>query len=78
MLLTEKLPEIAGNDEACKYNGYCGNELDEDVQGRTGCILERVADCVADNSGLMAWAALTAVVASLNVLLGIVPGAAGI
>ena len=50
--------EVERNDQASKHDGDRGAELDEDVQGRAGSILERVADGVADNGSLVLLAAL--------------------
>ncbi len=53
------------------------HHLDQRVQGRAGGVLERVADGVADHGRLVGLGVLAAVVAVLDVLLGVVPGAAG-
>ena len=76
--ITARSEDREGNDETYENNGDGRNELDEDVERRAGSVLEGVADSVADDSGLVALGALAAVVASLDVLLGIVPGAAGV
>ena len=47
------LQEMEGNNKAGKHDGYRGAQLDENVQRRTGGILERIADSIADYSGLM-------------------------
>ena len=54
------------------------HHLDQRVEGRAGGVLERVADGVADDGGLVGLGALAAHVAVLDVLLGVVPGAAGV
>jgi uncharacterized protein with ATP-grasp and redox domains len=54
------------------------HQLDEDVQARPGGVLERVADGVADDRGAVRGGVLAAVVTGLDVLLGVVPGAAGV
>ena len=51
-------------------------DLDHRVDGRAGGILVRIADRVAGHRGLMGFAALAAVIAVFDILLGIVPGAA--
>ena len=72
------LENVEGYDEAGEYDGNGGAELDKDVEGGAGGILERIANGVANNSSLVLVAALAAVVAALDVLLGIVPSAAGV
>src|SRR5690606_36745997 len=54
------------------------HQLDEDVHGRPGGVLERVADGVTDDGGLVRLGALAAVGAALDVLLGVVPCATGV
>ena len=54
------------------------HEVDEDVHRRTGGILERVADGVADNGSLVSLGALATMVAALDVLLSIIPSATGV
>ena len=68
--------EVERNDQAGKHDGDRGAELDQDVQGRAGSILERVADGIANDSCLVLGAALAAVVAALDILLRVVPCAA--
>lgn len=48
------------------------------VDAGTSCILERIAHGVADDSGLMGFAALPAAVSGFDVFLGIVPEAAAV
>ena len=55
-----------------------GHDLEQDVHGRAGGVLERVADGVADDGGLVGLGALAAVGAGFDVLLGVVPRAAGV
>ena len=57
----------------CEYERDDGHELNEDVEGRTRCILERITNGVANNSGLVRVAALTTMDACFDVLLGVVP-----
>ena len=54
------------------------HHLDERVERRAGGVLERVADGVADDRGLVGLGALAALVAVLDVLLGVVPRATGV
>ena len=54
------------------------HHLDQRVQGRSGGVLERVADGVADDGRLVGLGALAAVVAVLDVLLGVVPRPTGV
>ena len=59
-----------------EHDGYHGQQLDQDVDGRSGGILERIAYRIAYNRRFVGIASLTAVLAALDVFLGIVPGAA--
>ena len=54
------------------------HHLDQRVERRAGGVLERVADGVADDRGLVGLGALAALVAVLDVLLGVVPRATGV
>ena len=54
------------------------SSLIEHVQRRTRRVLERIADRVADDRRLVRLGALAAVRAGLDVLLGVVPGAAAV
>ena len=54
------------------------HDLDQRVEGRAGGVLERVADGVADDRRLVGLGALAALVAVLDVLLGVVPRPAGV
>ena len=51
-------------------------DLDHRVHRWTGGVLVRIADRIAGYRGLMGLGALAAVVAVLDVFLGVVPGAA--
>src|SRR5690554_3274774 len=51
-------------------------DLDHGVDRRAGSVLVRIADRIARYSGLVGFGALAAVVAVLDVLLRVVPGAA--
>lgn len=42
-----------GGKEWCEHEGLDGHELDQDVEGRPGRVLERIADGVADHGGLV-------------------------
>ena len=53
-------------------------ELDEDVQGGSRGVLERIPHGVSHHGGLVGVGALASQVALLNVLLGIVPGTSGV
>ena len=66
------------NDQRREYNGYHRQQLDQDVDGRTRGILEGIAYGVADNSRLVLIGALAAVVARFDVLLSVIPRAAGV
>src|SRR5579875_2029724 len=50
------------------------DDLDHRVDGGTGGVLVGIADGIAGDGGLMGVRALAAVMAVLNVFLGIVPG----
>src|SRR5438128_3298100 len=56
--------------------GHRAEQLDQHVQRRAGGVLERITHRVAHDAGLVGGAALAAVRAGLDVLLGVVPGAA--
>ena len=60
------------------HYGDHAHELDEDIERRTGSILEGVSYCISYHRGLVGIGALAAQVALLNVLFGIVPGTAGV
>ena len=72
------LKEVYVRDDRGEDDGYGRAELNEYVQARAGGVLEGVADGVAYDAGLVALAALAAVVAGLYLLLGVIPGAAGV
>jgi hypothetical protein len=54
------------------------HDLDQRVERRAGRVLERIADGVADDAGLVLLGALAAEEAVLDLLLGVVPRAAGV
>lgn len=54
------------------------HELDEDVHRRSCRILERIAYRISGDGGLMSIAALSAQLSAFDILLRIVPRAAGI
>ena len=58
------------HEQRREYQIHNAHELDKDVQSRAGGILERIAHGVADNGGLVSLAALAAMGAALDVLLG--------
>ena len=60
----QQAQQVERHDQAGEHNGNGGNQLDEDVQRRTGSILEGIADGIANDSCLMLLAALAAVVDS--------------
>src|ERR1700728_3904109 len=73
--------QIAGSDlrqleQRDHKQSYDVDDLDQRVDGRARGVLVRVADRVAGYSGFMRLGALTAIVAFLDVLLGVVPGPA--
>src|SRR5699024_11352833 len=55
------------------YDGYHAHQLDEDVERRTGRILEGVAHRIAHDRGLVRIGTLAAHVALFHVLVGAVP-----
>ena len=57
-----------------EHNGHHTQQLDENIDGRPGSILEGIPHGVADHGRLVGLAALAAVFAALDVFLGIVPG----
>ena len=59
-------------------NGYHAHQLDENVERRTGSILEGIAYGVTYDGSLVGIGALAAEVAFLHVFLGVVPGTAGV
>ena len=59
-----------------EHEGDNAHEFDENVDRRTGCIFERIADGVANNSSFMGIGAFSTVVAAFDILLGIIPGTA--
>ena len=61
-----------------KDQRYNRHQLNKNVNGRTGSIFERITDRIADDSRFMRFGALAAVMAFLNILLRIVPCAAGV
>ena len=64
--------------EGCEHQGHDRHEFDQDIQGRTGGVLKRIADRVTHNRGLMRGRTLAAVMAFFDVFLRIVPGTAGV
>ena len=75
----KKLQQAADLDEhGSEDDRHDGHKLDEDVDRGTGGVLERVADGIADDGGLMRVRAFAAVRAALDILLCVIPRAAGI
>ena len=71
--LVDVLEQAPSNGESGHHDAHHAHELDEDVEARACGVLEGVAYGVAHDGGLVNVAALTAEVAFLHVLLGIVP-----
>lgn len=46
-------PSPVSSEEGREDEGFDGHKLDEDVKGRPRCVLEWIANCVADYRGLM-------------------------
>ena len=74
----QHLDHVEGQDQAGEHDGNGGAEFDQDVQGRAGGILEGIAHGIAHTSGLVLLGALAAVMAGLDVLLGVIPSTAGV
>ena len=66
------------DDQAREHHRDHADQLDEDVQGGTRGVLERIADGVADDARLVGIRALATELAGLDVLLGVVPGTTGV
>ena len=66
------------HDDGRDDQGHQVHDLDHRVQRRAGRIFQRVADGIADNGRLVIFAVLAAVVAVFDILLGVVPGPAGV
>ena len=54
--------QMEGHDETGENDGHGGTQLDEDVQGGAGGVLEGIAHGVSHHGGLVALGALAAVV----------------
>ena len=69
------MAEDANNDQR-----DCGHDLDEDIQAGADGILQGIADGIADDGGVMRRRTLAGAfyAAGFNVLLAVVPRAAGI
>lgn len=74
-LRSEQAPR---DGESGHDDGHHRHELDEDVQARTGSVLERVAHGVAHHGGTVYLAALPAEITFFDIFLGIVPGTTGV
>src|SRR6476469_6212580 len=67
---------VASDEQRREHERDRAEQLDEHVQRRTRCVLERIADRVAHHRRLVCIRALAAVRTGLDVLLRVVPGAA--
>ena len=74
------LVQIAGEAQQhrSQHQGDHAHQLDENVHGRTRGVLEGVTNGVAHDRGLVVVTTLAAKMAFLDVLLGVVPGAAAV
>ena len=72
--------ELAGRDQtnAGEHQRNDRHDLEENVHRRAGGVLEGITHGVADDRSLVRVGTLAAVVAGLDVLLGVVPGTAGV
>ncbi len=64
--------------ESCHHNANHRHELDEDVEGRTRGVFERITNSVTNNGGLVSKGAFTSKVAFFDHLLGIIPSSTSI
>eukprot|EP00760_Papus_ankaliazontas_P033540 PhM_4_TR640/c0_g1_i1/m.18751 len=78
-LVKEETASLALDDRG-EHDRDDGHELDENVQGGARGVLERIANGVTDDSGLVDGGALAGPgnAAGFNVLLGVVPGATSV
>ena len=60
------------------HDGDHRHEFDEDVEGRTGGVFERIADRVTDYGCLVAVRAFTTEMSFFDIFLGVIPSATGI
>ena len=74
----EEAGQMEGDDQSGEDDRNRRAELDQNVQRRTGGILEGVTHGIPDNGRLVALGPLASKVALLNVLFCIIPGASGI
>mmetsp|Transcript_34480 Transcript_34480/g.78648 ORF Transcript_34480/g.78648 Transcript_34480/m.78648 type:complete len:204 (+) Transcript_34480:190-801(+) len=65
-------------EERSEHQGDDGHQLHQNVDTGARGVLHGVTDRVTDNGSVVGIAALAAVVALLDVLLGVVPGSAGV
>ena len=72
-VLAADLGERTGEDE-----GNNSHKLDENVEGGSRGILERISDGITDNGGLVGLRSLTTVHTLLDVLLGVIPSTSGV
>ena len=72
-----RLPVVS--EDRGESEGEDSHQLDQDVQGRTGGVLERIADGVANDARFVSVGLFAAVHLSVfDVLLAVVPGAASV
>ena len=64
------------NGKSCHYNRHHGHQLDKDIQGWSGGILEGISNGVSHHSGFVGISSLAPLL--LDHFLGIVPGASGV
>ena len=66
---------IAHDPVKCRREneGNDAHELDEDVDRRTGCILERITDRITDDSSFVGIATFAAIVSAFDVFLRVIP-----
>ena len=76
IIVSEQAADL--DEHGSEDDRHDGHELDEDIDRGTGGVLERVADGVADDGGLMRVRAFAAVRAALDILLCVIPRAAGV
>src|SRR5580698_7405790 len=74
--VTKPMARSASDKEWRQYQRDGAQQLHEHVQRRPGCVLEWIADRIADDARLVGIGPLAAVDAGLDVLLRVVPGTA--
>src|SRR5690606_23401711 len=77
--VVEVVPSVLATDNRGDTEGDCAHHLDQQVEGWSRGVLEWISNSVADNRSVVSLGTLAAEsVFELNVLLGIVPRAAGV